>query len=91
MHHCFFIDGKAIVPSWRGPQKPVSKTVRPGGGALVSRDETLGALAHDFHIYGLVPSVTPKSDVPDNVNDSFYKDTLLFRQTAGTTWKQPYK
>ena len=54
--------------------------MRASGGALATGDKILGALHHDFYICILVPSVTLKSDVPDNANDSFYKGTALFPQ-----------
>ena len=72
----FFVDDKAIVPVGE-PERPVSTNVRAHGGALVPGDKILGALDHNFHICGLVPSVVLKSDVPDNVNDSFYKGTVF--------------
>ena len=34
---------------------------------------------------GLVPSVTLKSDVPDNVNYLLYKGPVLLWQASGTT------
>ena len=73
----FFVDDKAIFPVGE-PEIPVSTNVRVRGGALVPGDKILGALDHDFHICGLVRSVVLKSDVPDNVNDSFYKG-IVFR------------
>ena len=72
----FFVDDKAIVPIGE-PERPVPTNVQACGGALVPGDKILGALDHDFHICGLVPSVVLKSDVPDNVNDSFYKGTVF--------------
>ena len=71
-----FVDDKAIVPVGE-PERPVSKNVRACGGALVPGDKILGALDHDFHICGLVLSVFLKSDVPDNVNDSFYEGIVF--------------
>ena len=73
----FFVDGKANVPVGE-PERPTSTNVWAHGGALVPGDKILGALDHDFHICGLVPSVVLKIDVPDNVNDSFYKG-IVFR------------
>ena len=73
----FFVDDKAIVPIGE-PERPVPTNVQARGGALVPGDKILGALDHDFHMYGLVPSVVLKSDVTDNVNDSFYKG-IVFR------------
>ena len=72
----FFVDDKAIFPVGE-PEIPVSTNVRARGGALVPGDKILGALDHDFHICGLVPSFVLKSDVPDNVNDSFYKGIVF--------------
>ena len=66
----------AIVPVGE-PERPVSTNVWARGGALVPGDKILGALDHDFHICGLIPSIVLKSDVPDNVNDSFYKTTVF--------------
>ena len=68
----FFVDDKAIVP-FGEPERPVSTNIRAHGGALVPGDKILSALDHNFHICSLVPSVALKTDVPDNVNDSFYK------------------
>ena len=72
----FFVDNKAIVPVGE-PERPVFTNVWARGGPLVPRDKILGALDHDFHICGLVPSFVLKSDVPDNVNDSFYKGIVF--------------
>ena len=72
-------------------EKTISTNVWASGGALVPGDKILGALHHDFYICILVSSVTLKSDVPDNANDSFYKGTAFFAQTSGTTCKQLYK
>lgn len=33
---------------------------------------TLSALDHDFHLFGIVPSVTLAIDVPESFNDSFF-------------------
>ena len=90
MNQQFLVDDKDIVPVGE-PQKPVTTNVRARGGTLVPGDKTLGALIHNCHICGLVPSVTFKSDVPDNVNGLFYKVAVLFRQPSGTTYKQLYK
>ena len=66
------VDDKAIVPIGE-PDKPVSTGVRIHHGSLVTTSQFLGALDHDFHIFGAVPSVTLNIDIPDNINDSFYK------------------
>ena len=86
----FFVDDNGIVPV-KEPEKPVSTNVRVRGGAIIPGDKTLYALDQDFHICGLVPSATLKSDVSDNVNDSFHKGTLLHWETSGTTCKPLYK
>ena len=84
------VDHKTIVPIGE-PEKPFSTNVRVRGGALIPGDQTVGALDHDFRICSLVPSATLKRDAPHNANDSFYKGTVLFWQTLGTTCKELYK
>ena len=73
----FFVDDKTIVLVGE-PERAVSTNVQAHGGVLVPGDKILCALDYDCHICGLVPSVVLKSDVPDNVNDSFYK-VIVFR------------
>lgn len=64
----FCMEDKAIV-SVGEPNLPVSTGVRWHHGAMRS---TLSALDHDFHIFGVVPSVTFQIQNPSDVNDSFY-------------------
>ena len=73
----FFVDDKTIDLVGE-PERAVSTNVQAHGGVLVPGDKILCALDYDCHICGLVPSVVLKSDVPDNVNDSFYKG-IVFR------------
>ena len=65
-----FVDDKDFVLV-REPEQPVSTNLWACGGALAPGNETLGALDHNFHDCGLVPSVTLKRDLLDNVNDLF--------------------
>ena len=71
----FFVDDKAIIP-FGEPERPLSLQMFEHVVELLHH-ETLGALDLDFHSCGLVPSVVPKSDAPDNVNYSFYKGTIF--------------
>ena len=79
------------LPPIKETGKPVSTNLQVCGGAIIPGDKTLGALDQDFHTCGLVTSVTLKSDVSDNVNDSFYKGTVLYCETSGTACKPLYK
>ena len=65
-------DDKAIVPIGE-PGKAVSAVQRNTKKSLTPRNEpSLLSLDHDFHVFGLVPSVILQIDVPGNVADSFY-------------------
>ncbi len=55
------------------PSNPISSGVRGHNSSLVTiGGPTLAALDHDFHLVGLVPSVSLCIEIPDSPNDSFY-------------------
>ena len=63
------VDDKAIIPVG----SPVATGVRGHNRSLVPLDgPQLVALDHDFHINGIVPSVTFVVDVPEKPSDSFF-------------------
>ena len=66
------VDDKAIIPVGE-PDGPVATGVRGHNGSLVSVDSPqLLALDHDFHAYGLVPSVAFFVTTPEQSCDSFF-------------------
>lgn len=68
----FSVDDKAIVPVGE-PSNPISSGVRGHNRSLVTvGGPTLAALDHDFHLFGVVPSVSLCIEIPDSPNDSFF-------------------
>ena len=68
------VDDKAIVPVGE-PNFPVSTGVRGHNRSLVSINGPQNcALDHDFHIHGIVPSVSFMVDIPTCTKDSFFKE-----------------
>ena len=66
------VDDKAIIPVGE-PGSPVATGVRGHNRSLVPLDgPQLVALDHDFHVNGIVPSVTFIVDVPEKHSDSFF-------------------
>ena len=70
------VDNKAIVPVGE-PNCPISTEVRGHNRSLVCSDSQLVVLDHDFHVYGIVPSVAFAVDIPENVSDSFFRGGAL--------------
>jgi len=67
------VDDKCIVPVGE-PNCPVSTGVRGHNHSLVPLEgPQLQALDHDFHLHGVVPSVTFVVDLPDDVSGSFFR------------------
>ncbi|XP_033730726.1 uncharacterized protein LOC117320173 [Pecten maximus] len=67
------LDDKAVVPVGE-PGVPISTGVRGHNKVMApATDVSLVAADHDFHIAGLVPSVTLVTDIPKNPNDSFFQ------------------
>ena len=67
------VDDKAIVPVGE-PNFPVSTGVRGHNRSLVAVDGPQNcALDHDFHIHGIVPSVSFVVDIPTSSKDSFFQ------------------
>ena len=67
------VDNKAIIPVGE-PHCPVSTGVCGHNKSLVPLSGCqVQALDHDFHIYGIVPSVAFFIDVPENVSDYFFR------------------
>ncbi len=57
------------------PGNPISTGVRGHNRSLVSSSSDgplLAALDHDFHLFGIVPSVAFAIDIPESPNDSFF-------------------
>ena len=66
------VDDKAIVPVGE-PNAAVSTGVRGHHRSLVHSSSFMGALDHDFHVHGVVPSVSLMIDIPESSSDSFVK------------------
>ena len=67
------VDDKAVVPVG-GPDCYISTGVCGHNHSLVPLNgHQLQALDHDFHLFGIVPSVAFFIDVPDNASDSFFR------------------
>ena len=68
------VDDKAVVPIGE-PGCPISTGVRAHNRSLVRQGETLAALDHDFHIFGIVglPSVMFKVDIPNHYRYRFHR------------------
>ena len=64
------VDDKAIIPVGES-DLPIVATNQRHNRSLVPNAAQLGALDHDFHIHGIVPSVA-FFDVPESAQDSFY-------------------
>ena len=71
----FCVDDKCIIPIG-DPECAISTGVRSHNASLVPIHSSLGALDHDYHVHGAVPSVTLKVETPDCVEDSFYKGQI---------------
>ena len=65
------VDDKAIIPVGE-PGAPVSTGVRGHHRSLVPTSAYIGALDHDFHIHGIVSSVSLIVDIPQSPLDSFF-------------------
>ena len=67
------VDDKAIVPVGE-PGAPVSTGVRGHNKSLVSTSGPKNlALGHDFHVFGIVPSVAFVADIPSSAQESFFQ------------------
>ena len=67
------VDDKAIIPVGE-PSCHVSTGVRGHNHSLVPHSgPQLEALDHDFHVHGIVPSVSFFIDIPENASDSLYR------------------
>ena len=68
----FRLNGVDCIPVGE-PGCPLSTGVRGHNHSLVSLDgPRLLALDHDFHIHGIVPSITFVVDTPEKPTDSFF-------------------
>lgn len=65
------VDDKAIIPVGK-PGAAVSTGVRGHHRSLVPSSAFLGALDHDFHVHGGVPSVSLIISIPESPSDSFF-------------------
>ena len=72
--HLVFIsvDDKTTIPVGE-PGLPISTGTRGRRSLVPSSDSIMGALDHDFHIHGVVPSVALVIDIPDSACDSFHR------------------
>lgn len=71
------VDDKAIVPVG-DPQRPVSTGVRGHNRSLViGSASNLKALDHDFHVAGVVPSVSFFPRIPGDARDSFFSGPVF--------------
>ena len=71
-YSCFIcVDDKAVVPIGE-PNRAVSTGVRAHNRSLVCSTQNVVALDHDFHIFGIVPSVLFHVEIPEVVEDGFY-------------------
>ena len=71
------IDDKAVIPIGE-PGLPVSTGVRGHNRSIVLADGPgPSALDHDFHIHGIVPSVSFVVDIPQSPKDSFYRGKVF--------------
>ena len=71
------VDDKAIVPVG-DPQRPVSTGVRGHNRSLViGSASNLKALDHDFHVAGVVPSVSFFPRIPGAARDSFFSGPVF--------------
>ena len=67
------MDDKAIIPIGE-PGLPVSTGVRGHNRSIVlAEGPGPSALDHDFHVHGVVPSVSFVVDIPESSHDSFYQ------------------
>ena len=65
------VDDKAIIPIG-DPGATVSTGVRGHHRSLVPSSSFLGALDHNFHVHGVVPSVSLIVSIPESSSDSFF-------------------
>ena len=65
------VDDKAIIPVGE-PSAAVSTGVMGHHRSLVPSSSFLGALDHDFHTHGVVPSVSLLISIPESPLDSFF-------------------
>ena len=71
------VDDKAIIPVGE-PGLPVSSGVRGHNRSIVLADgPSPTALDHDFHVHGIVPSVSFAVRIPDSPKDSFYRGKVF--------------
>ena len=67
------VDEKAIIPVGE-PHCPVSRGVCGHNRSLVPHaGAQLVALDHDFHVHGIVPSVSFFVNIPENASNTFYR------------------
>ena len=78
------VDNKAIVPVGE-PGAPVSTGVRGHNQSLVPVGATASALDHDFHLHGIVPSVTLVVDIPQSSQDSFFSYQIYVTNKSKVT------
>ena len=65
------VDDKAIAPVGE-PGVPVSTGMRGHNKSLVTTSGPKNlALDHDFHVFGIVPSVAFVVDIPSSAKESF--------------------
>lgn len=72
------LDDKAIIPVGE-PDTPITTNVRSHNRVLSHTDVQIVATDHDFHLAGLVPSVTLVIDIPDSAKESFFTGKIFVR------------
>ena len=66
------VDDKCVVPVGE-PGDPISMAVRSHNHSLAHKASKLAALDHDFHVHGIIPSVSFFVNIPDSTKDSFFQ------------------
>ena len=69
------VDDKCVVPVGE-PGDPISTVVHPHNRSLALKALKLAALDHDFHVHGIIPSVSFFVNIPDSSEDSFFQGKL---------------
>ena len=66
------VDDKCVVPVGE-PGDPISTAVRSHNRSMALKASKLAALDHDFHVHGIIPSVSFFVSIPESSKDSFFQ------------------
>ena len=66
------VDDKCVVPVGE-PDDPISTAVRSHNRSMVLKASKLAALDHDFHVHGIIPSISFFVNIPESSKDSFFQ------------------